>query len=66
MFKLTGGLGFIVTIFIGISWLMNIIKLTECDFVAPYKCEAVHGVGIFPYASIVTGWITVEEGISND
>ena len=43
----------------GIGWVMNIIKLVNCDFVAPYKCEVIHAIGIIPPVGIVTGWLDV-------
>ena len=43
----------------GIGWVMNIIKLVNCDFVAPYKCEVIHGIGIIPPVGMVTGWLDV-------
>jgi hypothetical protein len=44
-----------------ISWVGNVIKLTDCDFASPYKCEVVHGVGIIPLASVVTVWLGTDE-----
>jgi hypothetical protein len=41
---------------IGTSWVVNFYKLTQCDFVAPYKGEVLHAVGIIPAASLVTVW----------
>lgn len=40
-----------------VGWIKNLIKLTDCDFVAPYKCEVVHVVGIVPPVGAVTGWL---------
>ena len=41
-----------------IGWGMNIYKLaTECDFVAPYKCEVVRVIGLVPPIGAVVGWI---------
>ena len=35
----------------------NGYKLSQCDFEAPYKCEAIHGIGvIIPPAAFVTFW----------
>ena len=45
--------GFVV----GFGWTKNIIKLTECDFKAPYKAEVVHTVGIIPPVGAITGWL---------
>ena len=40
-----------------ICWGVNIYKLINCDFEAPYKGEIVHGIGIIPPAAFVTVWI---------
>lgn len=37
-------------------WIVNFVKLAECDFKAPYKCEVVHGLGVVPQLSIFTVW----------
>jgi len=29
-----------------IGWCLNVYKLTQCDFAAPYRAEAVRGIGI--------------------
>ena len=39
------------------SWVTNLFKLTDCDFVAPYKCEAIHAAGLIPPVALVTAWI---------
>lgn len=50
----------IAFLFIVISWIVNVVKLTECDFNAPYKAEVVHAIGVVvPPASLVTAWIDV-------
>ena len=41
------------------GWVKNVIKLSNCDFEAPYKAEIVHGVGLVPYVGMVTGWLEV-------
>lgn len=33
----------ILVIVIG-CWLVNVYKLTQCDFVLPLKCEIIHGL----------------------
>ena len=43
----------------GIGWVKNIIKLSECDFEAPYKAEVLHTVGIIPPVGAITGWLDV-------
>ena len=47
----------VVTVMVG--WVKNVIKLADCDFIAPYKCEVVHGVGIIPPVGMITGWLDV-------
>ena len=35
----------------------NGYKLAGCDFESPYKCEAVHGIGVvIPPAAFITVW----------
>lgn len=41
----------------GTGWVKNLIKLTECDFEAPYKAEVIHYIGIVPPVGMVTGWL---------
>jgi len=47
----------VVILAIGIGWVKNIIKLTECDFEAPYKAEVVHAIGVIPFVGAITGWM---------
>jgi hypothetical protein len=49
---------FMIVGFIGMgSWIWNAAKFASCDFESNYKCEVIHGVGIFiPPASIITVW----------
>lgn len=47
----------IAVVFTG--WVKNIIKLSECDFQAPYNAEVVHAVGLIPPVGMVTGWLDV-------
>lgn len=61
MFKLTSAIIIALWIFVAVSWFTNLFKLTECDFEAPFKCEAVHGIGLIPVVSVVTAWIDVED-----
>lgn len=51
VFVLVVGLG------IGTGWVKNLVKLTNCDFEAPYKAEIIHTVGIVPVVGAVTGWM---------
>lgn len=47
----------LIILVIGTGWVKNVIKLSECDFQAPYKAEVVHGIGILPPVGMVTGWL---------
>ena len=54
----------VVVLFIGfvfipgcIGWGKNLMKLTRCDFEAPYKAEIIHTVGIIPVVGAITGWM---------
>lgn len=42
-----------------VGWVKNIVKLSECDFEAPYKAEIIHVVGLVPVIGAVTGYINV-------
>lgn len=50
------GLGLLVPIFTIGCWIVNIVKLVNCDFEAPYKQEIIHAIGLIPGVSIVTCW----------
>jgi len=43
----------------GTGYVKNVIKLSDCDFEAPYKSEVIHGIGLFPPIGAVTGWLNV-------
>jgi len=43
-----------VGLFIISSYFVNAYKLVNCDFESPYRCEAIHGIGLFPVFSLVT------------
>lgn len=49
------------TLATAVGWVMNIYKLSQCDFTSPYKCEIVHGVGLIPIFGLITGWLNIEE-----
>jgi hypothetical protein len=49
----------IIVLVVGVGWVKNIIKLSNCDFEAPYKCEVIHAVGIIPPVGMITGWLDV-------
>jgi hypothetical protein len=37
-------------------WIINAVKLTDCDFESPYKCEVIHGAGLFGPLALVAVW----------
>ncbi len=57
--KITGMILVLFYIIMCTGWVKNVIKLSNCDFEAPYKAEIVHGVGLVPYVGMVTGWLEV-------
>lgn len=38
------------------AWIVNLMKLLDCDFAAPYKEEVIHLIGLIPVVSIFTCW----------
>ena len=49
----------IFLLLVAVGWVKNIIKLSNCDFEAPYKAEVIHGIGIIPPVGMITGWLDV-------
>jgi hypothetical protein len=49
----------VILLLVAVGWIMNVIKLANCDFESPYKCEVVHTVGLVPIVGAVTGWLDV-------
>lgn len=41
----------------GTGWIMNIYKLTNCDFEAPYKAEVIRVIGIVPTIGAIVGYM---------
>ena len=38
-------------------WFWNIARFVSCDFRSDYRCEVIHGIGVFvPPASFITVW----------
>lgn len=53
--KLSTLLIFAVIVFTPYVW--NAAKFASCDFESNYKCEVIHGIGVFvPPAAWVTVW----------
>ena len=47
----------IVAVLAVTPWLWNGVKFLNCDFEPDYKCEIVHGAGVFiPPSSWITVW----------
>lgn len=41
-----------------ISWIVNLIKLIQCDFASPFKEEVIHLLGVLvPPISLITVWL---------
>lgn len=59
--------GFLLVVAIPVMCLtgigMNIYKLTQCDFKAPYKAEIIRGLGAFPIVpmGIVAGYLHIDD-----
>lgn len=44
------------------SWIWNAVKFASCDFESDFKCEVVHGAGVFiPMAAVITVWFDVDK-----
>jgi len=40
-----------------VAWLVNLVKLLNCDFSGPiWKEEVVHIIGLIPGVSMITCW----------
>lgn len=53
---------FILSFGCGTGWIMNILKLTKCDFEPVGKEEFVRGIGIVVApVGMVCGWIDMED-----
>ncbi len=38
-------------------WVWNGVKFANCDFESDWKCEVIHGAGVFiPPTSYITVW----------
>jgi hypothetical protein len=59
--QLFGVLMVAIWVFVASCWCINVVKLTECDFEAPYRCEVVHLIGLVGPASIVTVWMETDD-----
>jgi len=48
--------GSLFGIFMGVCWFVNIYKIFQCDWDAPWKDEIIHLIGLFPPASLIAVW----------
>lgn len=55
-----GKLGAVVMIRI-VLWVVNFTKLTRCDFQSPWKCELIHGIGLFSPVQMIAVWFGTDE-----
>lgn len=40
-----------------VAWIVNIVKLLNCDFAGPvWKDEVIHAIGLIPGVSTITCW----------
>ena len=49
----------VILLVVGVGWTKNIIKLSHCDFKAPYKAEVIYVVGLLPPVGMITGWLDI-------
>lgn len=57
-YKPFGCFTILMWIYSTVTWIINLIKFINCDFVEPFKEEAIHLLGvILPPASWVTAWL---------
>ena len=59
-FALIAILPLMFALVMGVCWCINLFKLTQCDFEAPYKGEIIHAAGIIPPVSLVTVWFNAK------
>lgn len=51
----------VTTLCIG-GFILNVVKLTRCDFEPSYKAEVIRAVGVFvPPVGVVVGYCDIED-----
>jgi len=45
-----------IVLFVAGAWIVNLYKLTQCDFAPSWKGEIIHAIGLLPPAAVVTVW----------
>lgn len=53
---------FVCLVIFATGYVSNIIKLTRCDFEAPYKAEVIRTIGLLPPVGVIIGYVTIEDG----
>lgn len=43
------------------GWVKNLVSLTECDFMPPYKAEVIRTVGLIPPIGAIVGYLSIED-----
>ncbi len=51
----------VLILYILTAWVVNIVKLVDLDFEAPYKAEVVRVISIIPVISAVTAFMDIGE-----
>ena len=59
--ELISVIGIIAVLLACIGWGMNLYKLAEADFEAPYKTEIVRTIGLVPVVGAFTGYMAIGE-----
>jgi hypothetical protein len=48
---------FLIWAYVLVAWIVNIVKLLNCDFEGPvWKEEIIHAIGLIPGVSMITCW----------
>ena len=48
---------FLIWAYVLIAWIVNIVKLLNCDLEGPvWKEEIIHAIGLMPGVSMITCW----------
>lgn len=48
--------GTIISLYMFISYIINIGKLVNCDFESPFTKEIIHIIGLIPPLNMITVW----------
>lgn len=51
-----------IVAFLGIGWILNVVKFVKSDFKPSYKNEIIRGIGIIaPPIGGVVGWLDIKD-----